>query len=166
MIGRQILCAFSGRDDFEAASACPVHQFADQRRLVAIGEAVKATGRRRLPCQQGPGKRVRLDTGHDDVPAVGGGKLGMADRCLGISGGFHDDFNVSVGDQGFRILGQPNSLPRGSARRCRRILGANAQAGQAHAQAREIQIGDSDNAQARGAACLCQEHGTELSCPD
>ena len=67
---RQPLVAAAGRDDRESGGARPVHQVADQRRLVAVGQAVDHA---RLRCplrQQRPAERVGLDRHVDHVLAV------------------------------------------------------------------------------------------------
>jgi hypothetical protein len=61
--------AAAGRDDREAASARPIDQVANQRRLIAIGQAVDHTRIRRLLGEQRPAKRIRFHGHVDDVLA-------------------------------------------------------------------------------------------------
>ena len=67
---RQPFVPASGGHDRKARGACPVDQIADQRRLVAIGEAVDDAGLPRLAREQRSAERIRLDGHHHHVLAV------------------------------------------------------------------------------------------------
>ena len=83
--------AASRGDDREAAGASPVDQVADQRRLVAVGEAVDDPGLARLAGQQWPAERVRLDGDVDDVLAIGERAEAVLDRRRRVAGALDDD---------------------------------------------------------------------------
>ncbi len=67
---RQPFVAATGRDDAEAGGAGPIHQIANQRRLVAVGQAVDYAGFRRPAREQWPAHRIRFHGDHDDMLAM------------------------------------------------------------------------------------------------
>ena len=71
VIVRLVARAFAGRDHLEAAGARPIDMLADQRRLIAPGEAVDHARFLRLAREQRARERIRLDVDHDDMLAVG-----------------------------------------------------------------------------------------------
>ena len=70
MIARVIARAFAGADHLEAGGARPIDMLANERRLVAPGQAVDHAGRLGAARQQRPGHRVGFHIDHDDVLAI------------------------------------------------------------------------------------------------
>ena len=113
---RQPLVAAARRHHREAGGARPVHQIADQRRLVAVGEAVDHAGFRRLARQQRAAERIGLHRHHDDVLAVAERRQRVLHRRRRIAGGLDDDVDRRVRDQLLPIVGQDGFCP--SLRAC------------------------------------------------
>ncbi len=83
---RQPLVPAAGRRHLEARGAGPVDQLADQRRLVAIGEAVDHAGRGRAAGEQRAAEGVGLDRHHHHALAVAEGFQRMLDGGDRIAG--------------------------------------------------------------------------------
>ena len=117
-IGRRIavarleIHALAGSGDFEAGGACPIDQFADQCRLVAIGHGVDQALAAGLFSQDRTNHHVGLDVDHDDVLAgfdggqrvagAGNGMAGRLDHAVDLFAG-QKRGNV-VGDEGCAVL--------------------------------------------------------------
>ena len=108
-IFRQPLVAAPGGDDREAGGPRPVDQFADQRRLIAIGERVDDARLPRLFRQPGAAEGVCLDIDHDDMLAAGTGPTDMTDPRRGIAGRVDDDLDIGRVEQGIDIVGDPGA---------------------------------------------------------
>ena len=103
---RQPLVAAPRGDDRKARGARPVDQLADQRRLVAIGEAVDHAGVRRLARQQRPAERVGLDRDVDHVLAVAECLEAMLDRSDRIARAFDDDIDLRMAHQRLPVVAE------------------------------------------------------------
>ena len=152
----------------EPAGARPVDVLADQRRLVAPGEAVDDVRLAGLARQQRARHRVRLDIDHDDVLAVRDRGERVTDAGLGHPGRLDHDLDRRAGDQRFGIVGEMGR-PRlcGVAQRGRRedVL-APAGGAQLPLRAFHVEIGERDQMHAAGAAQLGEKHGAELAGTD
>jgi hypothetical protein len=166
MISGQVLGALSGSHDLESAGACPVYDFTDQRRLVAIGQAVKASSRFRPLCQQGTGKSIRFHRRHNHMATICRGQFGVANGRLGITGRLDHDFDRVMANQGFGIFGNPKAVFCGVLGLRHNVIGRVSQRQEPHFQAGSIEVRDPDQAQAGRAAQLGKKHGAELSGPD
>ena len=105
MVVRLVARALARRDHLEARGARPVDVLANQRRLIAPGEAVDHARGLGLAREQGTRDRVGLDVDHDDVLAVLDGFQRMDDAGLGDAGGFDDHLDAGMCDEGFGIGG-------------------------------------------------------------
>ncbi len=153
VVVRLVARALAGGDHLEAAGARPVDVLADQRRLVAPGEAVDDARGLRLARQQRTGERIRLDVDHDDVLAVRDRRERMADAGVGIAG----RLDRSPRSRGARSppRHRPSTMGRGrsSARRQRlggELLRGPAGGAELRSRARDIEVGDG-----RPRACPC-----------
>ncbi|KAG1244689.1 hypothetical protein G6F65_021656 [Rhizopus arrhizus] len=103
---RQVLGAFARRHHFKAGGTRPVHHFADQGRLVAVGQRIHDARLARAARQQRAGQRVRFDVDHDDVFAVFAAGQHVADAGCGLAGGVDDDVDVGAGDDGVGVVAE------------------------------------------------------------
>ena len=113
-----MLRALAGAHDLEAAQPRPLHELADQRRLVAVGERVDDARGLGPPCQQRADERVGLDVDHHDVPP----RLDRQERVLDagrrIAGRLDHDVDAGRGDQRRRVVGEPGrAAPSASSAR-------------------------------------------------
>ena len=115
MIRGKIFGAFAGGDHFKAGGARPVDHFADQGRLIAIGERVDDAGLRRAPREQGAGERVGFHVDHHDVLAVFAAGKCMAYAGRGAASGVDGDFDCIGFDDCQRVVGDESGagLARG-----------------------------------------------------
>ncbi len=157
MIFRHVLGALAGGDHREAAGPRPVHQFADQRRLVAIGQAVDHAGGLGFARQQRAGEHVGLHIHHDDVLALANRATGMGDAGRGVAGGFDHDLDLREGDHRRGVIDEAGGGDAflGPADISARLAGAVGR-----------QVGDGGDLQARRRRHLRQEHRTELAGAD
>ena len=102
VIVRLVARALAGRDHLEAAGARPVDVLADQRRLVAPGEAVDHARGLGLAREQRAGERIGLDVDHDDVLAVLDRFDRVDDAGLGDAGRLDDHLDAGMRDQRLR----------------------------------------------------------------
>ena len=165
---RQPLVAAAGGRHLEPRGPRPVDQFADQRRLVAVGEAVDHAGLCRAAGEQRAAEGVRLDRDHHDALAVPEGFQCVLDGGNRIAGRFDDDVDLGMADQGAPVVGQKGTAvlaclgERGRAR----DLGLPAQPRQVLPRARRRQVGDTQQMDARRRRDLRQVHRTELAGAD
>ncbi len=96
---RQPFVAASGRDDAESGGPRPIDEIADQRRLVAIREAVDHARVGRLARQQRTAKGIGLHGDVDHVLAVAERGKTMLDRRRRVAGAFDHDVDVRMRDQ-------------------------------------------------------------------
>ena len=152
VVGRQVLGPLPGGDDLEAGGAGPVHLFADQRRLVAVGEGIDAAAFGRAPRQQRPGQRVGLDIDHDHVAPVGGCRQGVADARRRIARGIDHHLEPAGFDQRPGVLAKMGGAfgPRLVERRRPDLFLGPARKRQAFPGAIEVEIGDTKDVQAGG----------------
>src|SRR5690606_40248211 len=78
------------RDHREPAGTRPVHQFADQRRLVAIGKRIHHPCLVRSLSEQRTAKSVGLHRYVDDMLTMGNYRQAVIHRCDGVTGAFND----------------------------------------------------------------------------
>ena len=137
----QVLGPLAGGDHLQPAGARPVDLLGDQRRLVAIGQAVDDALRLRPPRQRARARVARrLD----------------------------HELDLGAPQQHHRIVGQPGrptaaSIGGGTSGGA---LGGPADGGQVRPRPARVQIGDPDHLQPRRGRHLRQEHAGELAAAD
>ena len=94
MVGGQIPGPLSGRGHPETAGSRPVHHFADQRRLVAVGHGIDHPRGRRFPGQHHAGEHVGLHVNHHHVLPRPDGASGVGESGQRMPGRLHHDFDV------------------------------------------------------------------------
>ena len=151
---RQPLVTAPRRDDRKARGARPVHQVADQRRLVAIREAVHDPRFGRLPGEQRPAERVGLDRDVDHVLAVAQRGQDVLDRGDRIARRLDDDVDIRIGDQLFPVF------------RNGELRGIEADALQVGAGIVRGEVRDANQPHPGGLRQLREIHGRELARPD
>ena len=104
---RQVLGPLAGGDHLEPAGARPVDLLGDQRRLVAIGQAVDDTLRLRPPRQRRPAQHVGLDIDHDHVLAGLDRRQRVGGAGERIAGRLDHELDLGARHQRHRIVGQP-----------------------------------------------------------
>ena len=168
VIVRLVARALAGGDHLEAAGARPIHVLADERGLVAPGEAVDHARGLRLAREQGARDRVRLHVDHDDVLAVGDRAQRMADPGGRHARRLDDDLDLGTGHQRLgvgRHMGAPR-LQRVAERSGRDRLLIPAGSGELVACACNVEIGNGDDMHAARQSRLRQKHRSELARPD
>ena len=165
---RLVARALAGGDHLEAAGARPVDMLADERRLIAPGEAVDDAGVLRLAREQRAGKDIGLHIDHDDVLAVRDGLERVSDAGLGNAGCLNDDLDAGKRNERLGVGGdvQAPSLQCVAERRRGECFGGPAGARQLAARASDIEVGDADHMHALRAPRLREEHGAELAGAD
>ena len=153
MVFRQVFRAFPCCNHAKSAGACPVHQFADQCRLVAVGQRIDDAGAFRLARQGDAGQHVGFDVHHDDVFALRDGAAGVRDAGGRVAGGFDHDFQIGCCHHRHGVIGEARGLDA-----C--CVPADAAAGGARSIGREI--GDCGDLDSRCRRHLCQEHRAEF----
>jgi hypothetical protein len=103
---RQPFVAAAGSGDLEARGARPVDQVADQRRLIAIGQAVDHARLGGALGEQRAAEGVGLDRHHDHALAVAEGLERVLDGGDRIAGRFDDDVDLGMADEGAPIVGR------------------------------------------------------------
>ena len=101
----QVLGSLARRHDTQPTSASPVDHFADQCRLVAIGQTVDKSCRLSLSCQQRSGQRIRLDINHDQVPPVLSTQPGVFDSRGRMPCGIDNNIQPVCCDQRLAVVG-------------------------------------------------------------
>ena len=114
---RQPLVTATGRDDAESGGSRPIHQIADQRGLVAVGEAVDHARFRRLAREQRAAERIGLDRDVDDVLAVAERGKAMLDRRRRVAGAFDHDVDARMRDQLLPVVADVRACPWRARRR-------------------------------------------------
>ncbi len=165
---RQPLVAAARRRDREARGARPVDQLADQRRLIAIGEAVDHAGLGRALGEQGAAKGVGLDRHHDHALAVAERFQRVLDRGNRIAGRFDDHVDLGMGNQRPPVVGQEGVAvaPRLGEGPRRRHFGLPAEPCQVLARPRRREVGDAQQVDTRRGRDLAEIHGAELAGAD
>jgi hypothetical protein len=141
---------------------------ADQRRLIAPGEAVDDARFLGASREQRTGERVRLHVHHHDVLAVVDGFQAVRDARARDAGRLHDHLDLGRREQAFRVVDDDGSaalarvadggggvLRRRPARRLELIP-----------RARDVEVRDRHDVQAFGEARLREKHGAELASAD
>ena len=165
---RQPLVAAAGRHHREAAGAGPVHQVADQRRLVAEGQRIHHAGLRRTARQQRAAEGVGLHGDVDHVLAVVKGLQAVLHRGDRVAGAFHHHVNGWVLHQGQPVIADVGAavFQRVVQRRGLGALRVPAHARQVGAGVFGRQVGNAYQVHARCARHLGQVHGAELAGAD
>ena len=155
---RLVARALAGGDHLEAAGARPVDVLADQRRLVAPGEAVDDARGLRLARQQRTGERIGLHIDHDDVLAVRDRRERMADAGGRNAGRLDDHLDLGARDQRLGIVRDMGAagLERVAERRRGRTHPACQPAVlELSLRARDVEVGDADDVHARASSRAC-----------
>ncbi len=168
VIVRLVARALARRDHLETGGTRPIDMLADQRRLIAPGEAVDDARGLGLACEQRACHRVGLDVDHHDVLAVFNGLQRVGDAGLGNAGRLDDDLYVGMLDERFRIGGDVRAaaLQRVVKRGCGILLRGPARAFELGAGPLDVEVSDRDDVHALGQPRLRQEHGAELARAD
>ena len=165
---RQPFMAAPGSDHLETRCPRPVDQIANQRRLIAVGEAVDHPGRLCLACEQGAAQGIGLDRDVDHVLAVGESCQTMLHRGGRIAGALHDNVDSGMRDQFLPVIAEmgvalrQRIVKRGSGK----LLRFPADALQIGPREGGRKIGDPDQMHARDPGHLSEIHGAEFSGAD
>ena len=169
VIGGEVLGALAGADDLEAAHPRPLHELADQRRLVAVGQRVDDAGCLGPAREQRADEGVGLDVDHDDVPAGRDRPQRVIDSRRRIPRRLDHDLDASCGDQRRGIRRSATSCRACAHPRASRAW--SAASGQPAASSRRrtrfgCKVGDADDVDARRAPRLRQVERAEHAAPD
>ena len=148
--------------------ARPVDEIADQRRLVAEGQAVDDAGLSRLAGEQRAAQGIGLDGHVHDVLVLGERLETMLDRRDRVACAFDDDVDLRMPYQRLPIVADVRRSLRdgGIDRRRGAALGKPADAREIRQRGRRIEIGDGDDVHARRLRHLRQVHRAELAGAD
>ena len=162
---RQPLVAATRRNDRKAAGARPVHQVADQGRLVTEGQRIHHTRVSRLAGQQRSTKSVGLDRHVDHVFTMGKGFEAVVHRGDRMAGAFHDHIDRRMLHQRSPVVADKRGtrFKRPVQRFGARPLRIPAHACQVGTRRIRRQVGDTDQMHAWRAWNLRQVHGAEFS---
>ena len=100
----------AGGDDRKARGARPVDELANERRLVAIGEAVHHAGGRGLLREERTAESIRLDGDHHHVLALLERLERVLDRGDRVARRFDDDVHFRIADELAPVLGDRRAL--------------------------------------------------------
>ena len=147
VIVRLVARALAGRDHLEAAGARPVDVLADQRRLVAPGQAVDDAGRLGLAREQRARQRVGLDVDHHDVLAMRDRLERVANAGLRDAGRLDDhlDARMAISASASAVTWVPRVLQRIVERRRGILLVGPAGGGELAPRALDVEVGDADD---------------------
>ena len=165
---RQPLVSAPRRDDAEAGGPRPVDEIADERRLIAEGEAVNDARLRGATREQWSAERVGFDRDVDHVLAVVKRGEAMLHGGERVSCTFDDDIDPRMRDERFPVVGDV----RGSMRQCRIercsavALGDPPDAREVGPGIRRREVRDSDDVHAWRLRHLREIHRPELARPD
>ena len=165
---RQPLVAAPGGHHREAGSSRPVHEVADDRRLVAVGQAVDDARSGGALGQQRPAERIRLHGHHDDVLAVLERIQGMFNGRDRVAGGLHDDLDFGMAAQRLPVFPDVRvTLLHGCIQRRGPVpRGLPAGAPKVGLRVRGRKVRNADEVHARRARHLGDVHGAEFACAD
>ena len=165
---RQPFVAAPGCHHGEAAGARPIHQIANQRRLVAECQGVNDTGLLRFERQQRAAKGVGLHRDVHHMLAVRKRLQAVVDCGNRVAGAFDDDVNRRMRDQRAPVFTDVRAavFDRSVQRRGLRALQIPTHTRQIGACAIGRQIGNTDQMHAGRARNLCQVHGAEFARAD
>ena len=160
--------SLAGGGHAEAGAARPVHLFADQRRLVAVSEAVHHPRGGGARGQQRPGDDIGLHRDHHHVAARVDRRHGVPQPGAGIAGRFHHHLDAVGGNHPLAVIPQvgPPAVPRRRRRWRRELLGLPAGRRQQSAHLGHVAVGDRHHVDARRAPRLRQKHRAELAGAD
>jgi hypothetical protein len=154
---RQPLVPTPGGDDREARRARPVDEIADERRLVAVGEAVHDARLLRLLREERAAERVGLHGHHHHVLAVPERGERVLDRRDRIAGRLDHDLDLRIGDE---------LLPVVRDRRLLDQLLRPAHSPQVRLRVRRREVRDADKPHPRCPRHLREVHRRELARAD
>ncbi len=165
---RQPLVAATGGDNGEARRARPVDEVADERGLVAVGQAVDNARLRRPAGEQRPAQRIGFDGDVDHVLALAERGHAVRDGGDRIAGAFDDDVDARVAQQRLPVVADMRRSVRKRSidRACAAALGFPAHAGEIGLRRRRGQIGDGGNVHARRFGYLGEIHRAKLAGAD
>ena len=160
--------AAPGRNNGKPRGARPVDEVADERGLIAVGQAVDDPCRGRLVRKQWAAERVGLDGDVDHMFAVGERGENVLDRRRRIAGALDHDFDVRMRHQSFPVVGDKRvAVTQRVVERGRRrphVLPAHSL--EVGARVRGVEIGDRRQMHTRGVRHLGQVHRAELARAD
>ncbi len=151
---RQPLVPAPGGDDVEPRSACPVHQVADDRRLVAVGEAVHHARLPRALGEDRAAKGVGFHRDHHHVLAVPESGERVLHPRHRVAGRLDDDVHLRIRDQLLPVIRDPEA---------RRV---EPDAPQVLPRAVRREVGDAGDANPGSVRDLRKVHGGELAGAD
>ena len=163
---RQPFVAAPSRDHRKSRRARPIDEIADDRGLVAVGEAVHDSRFPGFFREQGPAEGIRLDRHHHDMLAVSKGGEGMFDRRDRIPGGFDDDLHGRVRDERAPVLRdvRPPLLKR-RIERCGSVLfRLPPYALETGTRIHRRKVGNANQMHSRRLRHLRNVHGAEFAC--
>jgi hypothetical protein len=165
---RLVARALAGGDHVEAAGARPVDVLANERGLVAPGEAIDHARGLRLARKQGTGERIRLNVDHHDVLAVPDGAQGVTYAGGRDAGRLDDHFDLGASDQRFRVLRHVRGAARERVpqRGCGNRLIVPPGGAKLAPRAGDVEIGHRNEMHAVRQAHLGDKHGAELARSD
>jgi len=165
---RQPLVPPAGRHHAESGGARPVDQVADDRRLVAVGEAVDYARLGGLAREQRAAERVGLDGHHHHVLAVAERGERVLDRRERVARRFDDDVDRGMRHQRLPVVRDVRArfLDRSIQRRSAVALGVPAHALQIPPGVLRREIGDAGEVHAGRVRHLRDVHGAELARAD
>ncbi len=102
---REILRALAGGDDAEAGRLRPVHHFADERRLIAVGQRVDHARLPRAIRKQRARQHVGFHRDVDDMTAGSNAASDVTDAAAGLPVISRIDVGVGL-DQRHRVVGE------------------------------------------------------------
>ena len=161
---RQPLVSAPRRHDRESGCTRPVDEFADQRGLVAVGQAVDDALLGRLAREQGAAERVRLDRDIDHMLALAKRFQAMLDRGDRIAGALDDDVDARMPHQRLPVVAHVRLAggERVVERLCGVALGLPTHALEIGPRAGRRQVRDANQVHAWRARNLREIHRAEL----
>jgi hypothetical protein len=141
---------------------------ADQRRLIAPGEAVHHVRSHRLAREQRARQRIRLDVDHDDMLAVRDGRKRVLDAGFGDAGRLDDHLDAGMRKHRFGVGGdmRRTRLQRIAKRRGGELLGGPARRRELATRTSDIEIGHRNDMQTFREPRLREKHRAELARAD
>ena len=167
-IARLEIHALAGRGDLEAGRARPVDEFADQRRLIAIGHRIDQALGTRLFSQDRSDHDVGFDIDHDHMLVMLDGAKRMARAGNRMAGRFDDAFDLAAFEHCVDIVGHErrSALDGIAAAGGRIALFRPTDTAHGFLRLADIKIDDGDQVKTLDLLRLRHDHGSELSSAD